>query len=370
MMFGRRVAGREVAAGTAESREDWRKDLRSKEKDLRSTFKDLRSTFKDLRSMCADNIDYDALAAVFLFPPTPSLYTNLFPTLIIFPMRLLFLSLFLLATSLSAQRIERMQVGGEWCFVMVPEQPRQPAAAILTIHGNTHTVTPTTSNWEQVAGTARIMKRFLAAGYYVAQSNHTGTPTNGMWGNTATVRTVAALQQELRRRWKIQRFHGIAESAGNATLVNGVLTGKLQFTSAVLMVPVLSLESMYTCPGGFERVKGISEAFGFAAAGPCPGNPESDQAFRNATATDDPLRRMRTLKAKEIKTSLGKTRWLGLYNLRDPKVLTPGNILPFEKELQRAGLAMTSLTLDEETHASDRLLETHADALLAFYERR
>ncbi len=193
------------------------------------------------------------------------------------------------APNLHAAETERLQVAGEWCFIKTPVSPR-PGEAVILIHGNGETVEADSSSWERAEGDAALMDALLEGGFLLAQSNHTAVPGNGMWGSPATQQSVLALMDHLRKTQGVEVFHAAAISAGNATLLNLLLDGKAAFRSAVLIAPVVSLESLYRCPAGVDRVSGIAIAFDFQPAHGCPGDPEGDEAFKKATAPHDPLR--------------------------------------------------------------------------------
>ena len=261
----------------------------------------------------------------------------------------------------------RFRIGEDWCFVDVPKTPGKVREAVILIHGNGQTVGEATSSWESNASSRRAMDRLVAAGYLVAQTNHGATPDNGMWGNAVTQEGVVALMKRLKTEHSIERFHAMAMSAGNVTLLNLILNRKAEFASAVLLAPVISLESMYRCPGETERVKGISKAFAFQPASGCPGNPEQDRAFRNATASADPLRRITALSAQRIKSELGGTRWMAMFSDDDPKVLPQENARAFQAVLQKAAIAVDIKTLKIPTHSSDELLNRYTTDILELF---
>ncbi len=261
---------------------------------------------------------------------------------------------------------KRFQIGGDWCFVEVPKDAEKRREAVILIHGNGQTVDETTSSWESNAASRRAMDRLLRAGYVIAQTNHGATRENGMWGNPATQNAVAALMERLKSEYGIDRFHAMAISAGNATLLNLVLNRKADFASAVLVAPVISLESMYRCPGNTDRVGGIAQAFAFQPASACPGNPEQDRAFRKATASSDPLRRIRALPPSKIPSHLGGTRWLALFSDDDPKVLASENVRAFQAILGKSGVSVEAKTLRIPTHSSDELLNRYSSDIVDF----
>lgn len=268
----------------------------------------------------------------------------------------------LLALSLAAGEMERFQVAGEWCFLRAPAAPT--TEAVLLIHGNGQTVDAKTSSMEQTESTRRFLDALVAKGYVVAQSNHGATRTNGMWGNAKTQDAVLALANYLRDKRGIRKIHAAAISAGNATLLNLALDAKVQFATAVLIAPVISLESMYRCPGGTDRVTGIAEAFVFRPAAACPGDPLQDTAFRTATAGADPLRRIRAMTPAALKTRLSATRWMSLYSDRDPKVLPEENILPLAKLLRDAGVLLELRSVNEAAHSADEVLKRYTSDVL------
>ncbi|MCL4852359.1 MAG: hypothetical protein KJZ78_13370 [Bryobacteraceae bacterium] len=263
----------------------------------------------------------------------------------------------------AAGRMERLQIGGEWCFIRHPARNLHAGEAIVLLHGNGHTVESTTSTWEQQRSLRGLMDRLSAAGYLIAQSNHTATRSNGMWGNPESCRSVLALMRHL-ENGGVRRFHAISNSAGNLVLLNLLLSGQTRFESAAAIAGVVSLESMYRCPTGADRVTGIAEAFAFNPASRCPGNPDSDTSFRNVTADYDPLRRMQSMNDGEIRRLLGSTRWLGLYETRDPKVLPEENILSFARRLKTAGVAVELRSLDLATHGAGELFDSFTPEIL------
>jgi len=210
------------------------------------------------------------------------------------------------------------------------------------------------------------MDRLVDAGYLIAQTNHGATPENGMWGNSATQDAVIALIKRLRTDYGIQRFHAMAMSAGNATLLNLVLNRRAEFASGILLAPVISLESMYRCPGETDRVRGIAQAFAFKPASGCPGDPQQDQPFRQATAASDPLRRITALPPQKVKQEMGRTRWLAMFSDDDPKVLARENVRALQTVLQKAGVALEVKTLQIPTHSSDELLNRYTADVLDF----
>ena len=280
--------------------------------------------------------------------------------------------LWVLALTMSAPNVhaagtERLQVGGEWCFIKTPASPRTGEAVIL-IHGNGETVEARSSSWERGPGFTGLMETLLEAGYLVAQSNHTAVPGNGMWGNPATQRSVLALMDHLRSTREVEVFHAIAVSAGNATLLNLLLDGKAAFRSAVLIAPVISLESLYRCPRGIDRVSGLAVAFDFRPAHGCPGDPEGDEAFKRATAPHDPLRKARRMSPSTLASALSATRWMALYDRGDPKVIPEENLLPFTEILESAGVGLRVRSQKKDTHTPKDLLLSHRQEVAEFLE--
>jgi alpha-beta hydrolase superfamily lysophospholipase len=180
-----------------------------------------------------------------------------------------------------------------------------------------------------------------------------------MWGNPATQESVLALMDHLRNTRGVEVFHVAAISAGNATLLNLVLDGKAAFRSAVLIAPVISLESLYRCPAGIDRVSGIATAFDFQPADGCPGDPERDEAFRTATAPHDPLRKARRMKPSALTKALSATRWMALYDRGDPKVIPEENLLPLIELLQPLGVGFCVRSQKKNTHTPKDLLLAH-----------
>ncbi len=263
---------------------------------------------------------------------------------------------------------ERLRIGGEWCFIKSPEEDRRPGEAVILIHGNGELVVEWSSSWEQAEGNKHLMTTLLDAGYLLAQSNHKAIPGNGMWGNEDTQESILDLIDHLAANYGVTKFHAIAASAGNTTLLNLILGGRADFESVVLVVPVLSLESMYRCPAGVNRVGGISTAFAFQPAGECPGDPDNDMAFRRAAEGWDPLRRLRALGADRRRKVLSGVRWATLYHEGDPKVIPAENILPFGEFLEQAGLPLLEIASPLETHSPGPLFLEHAERFVEFLE--
>lgn len=263
---------------------------------------------------------------------------------------------------------ERLKIGDEWCFIKSPETNARPGEAVILIHGNGELVVEWSSSWEQADGKKHLMTTLLDAGYLLAQSNHAAIPGNGMWGNQDTQESILALMDYLAANHAVTTFHAVAVSAGNATLLNLILDQQAYFESVVLVVPVLSLESMYRCPAGVNRVAGISTAFAFQPSGECPGDPKTDMAFRRATEAWDPLRRLRDGGADRRRHMLSGVRWATLYHQRDPKVIPAENILPFGEFLEEAGSPLLKITSPLETHSPEPLFADHAERVIEFLE--
>jgi len=276
------------------------------------------------------------------------------------------LALTMSAPPLRAAETERSRVGGEWCFIKTPGSAARSGEAVILIHGNGETVEADSSSWERSEGHAALIEALLDAGYLLAQSNHTALPDNGMWGNPATQRSVLALIDHLRSTRQVEAFHAIAISAGNATLLNLLLDGKAAFRSAVLIAPVISLESLYRCPAGIDRVSGIATAFDFRPAHGCPGDPDADEAFRRSTGPHDPLRRVRQMDGPALVTALSTTRWMALYDRGDPKVIPEENLLPFVGILETARVGIRLRSQKQGTHTPRDLLLAHRHEIAGF----
>jgi alpha-beta hydrolase superfamily lysophospholipase len=276
------------------------------------------------------------------------------------------LALTMSAPPLRAAETERLRVAGEWCFIKTPGSASRSGEAVILIHGNGETVEADSSSWERSEGNAALIEALLGAGYLLAQSNHTAVPDNGMWGNPASQGSVLALANYLRRTRQVEVFHAIAISAGNATLLNLLLDGKAAFRSAVLIAPVISLESVYRCPAGIDRVSGIATAFEFRPAHGCPGEPEADAAFRRATGPHDPLRKARQMDAVALAAALSHTRWMALYDQGDPKVIPEENLLPFVHILETARVGIRLRSQKQDTHTPRDLLLAHRHEIAGF----
>lgn len=259
----------------------------------------------------------------------------------------------------------RLQVAGEWCFLKLPS--RSNGQAVLTLHGAGEWVNETTSSWESQPGATGLMNALLDAGFAVAQSNSAARHGNGMWGNRDTQRTTAAFIDWLRKEHAFSRVHAVAVSAGNLVLVNLERFGYAKFETAVMLAPCLSLASEYKCPGGVNRVKTIAEAYEFHAAA-CPGDPEHDLAFQQATAHDDPLRVIDHLDATHIRSAFASTRWLAIYETRDPRVPPAENLLPFAAKLNQAGVPVRVLAMEADTHGSQDLFLRYVPEVLSFIQ--
>lgn len=266
---------------------------------------------------------------------------------------ILFSGSFLLGAS--PNPLKHLQVDGEWCFVGTPD--RKTNRAVIILDGNGTTVGPDSSSWEKNAACSDLTQAILNAGFVIAQSNRTAHPDNGMWGNPASQKAVLALMSMLHSDYKIERFSTITVSAGSVTLLNLLLAGKAAFDSAALFAPVISLQSMYRCPGGFDRVKGIAEAYQFQPLHGCPGDPEKDIDFRRATEGFDPMRRIRSGFPKNWAGR--KTSWMVLYHHGDPKVLPPENGAQFVQLLRSGGASVEEVAIDGHTHNSDDLMRNH-----------
>jgi len=272
----------------------------------------------------------------------------------------------LLASSLllraAAKPLQHLQVAGEWCFIGVPDQPAR--RAIIILDGNGTTVDAASSSWEKDPACSALSQAFLDAGFLVAQSNRTAHKDNGMWGNAASQSAVLELLSLLRKKYGIERFNALSVSAGGVTLLNLLLDGKASFEAAALFSSVISLESMYRCPGGSDRVKGIAEAYNFRPAHGCPGDPEHDADFRRATEGFDPMRRIASGLPKNWNAS--KTSWMVLYHHGDPKVLPPENGARLVELLRRAALPVKVVAIDGNTHNSDDLMRDKLKDVVQF----
>lgn len=256
----------------------------------------------------------------------------------------------------------RFQIDGDWCFVKKTDAATDRAVVLL--HGNGELVEANGSTWETRPDENGLIELLTGAGFIVAQSNATAIPGNGMWGNAATQRAVTALIGHLRRVEHASRFDAIAISAGNLTLLN-LMLGGVSFDHVVMLSPVTSLESLYRCPAGVDRVEQISRAFGFTPASGCPGNPETDRGFRRATADMDPGR-AGPLTKRQLRAPR-KARWMAFYEEYDPKVPPPENILPWKSKLDGLGVKFAARAVKGgREHTSPALFAQCASELLSF----
>jgi alpha-beta hydrolase superfamily lysophospholipase len=259
----------------------------------------------------------------------------------------------------------RQQIGGEWCVVKFPGE-RMNHEAVLILHGAGEWVNGTTSSWESQPGASHLIEKLLAAGYIVAQSNSAARNGNGMWGNGETQKTTAEFSDWLHSRYRLRKLHAVAVSAGNLVLLNLLLSRRARFASAVMLAPCVSIASEYRCPGGVNRVKTIAEAYDFAAASGCPGDPAHDEAFLRGTADYDPLRRLQSLRSTQVAWIFGDTRLLAIYESRDPRVPPAENILPFSALLQSAHVPITITRMEADTHGSQELFLRYTEQIVAF----
>jgi hypothetical protein len=149
-------------------------------------------------------------------------------------------------------------------------------------------------------------------------------------------------------------------------LLNLLLSRRARFASAVMLAPCVSIASEYRCPGGVNRVKTIAEAYDFAAASGCPGDPAHDEAFLRGTADYDPLRRLQSLRSTQVAWIFGDTRLLAIYESRDPRVPPAENILPFSALLQSAHVPITITRMEADTHGSQELFLRYTEQIVAF----
>jgi alpha-beta hydrolase superfamily lysophospholipase len=276
------------------------------------------------------------------------------------------LSLVASANELPTQpRVLRQQIAGEWCVVQIPEK-RERGEAVLILHGAGEWVNATMSSWEAQPGASRLVQALVDAGYIVGQSNAAARNGNGMWGNGETQNTTSAFAEWITRRYHLRRIHALAVSAGNLVLLNLLLGGQMQFDSAVMLAPCLSIASEYRCPGGINRVKTIAEAYRFAPASACPGDPQHDQAFVAATETADPMRRLEKLSDAQVLSIFGKTHLLAIYESGDPRVPPAENILAFSQRLQRAGVPLNLIRMEADTHGSQELFLRYTPQIVTF----
>lgn len=259
----------------------------------------------------------------------------------------------------------RQQVAGEWCFVKFPHKWHR-REVVLILHGAGEWVNETTSSWEQQPGASALMQSLLDAGYAIAQSNAATRDGNGMWGNPDTQSATVAFADWLAEHYRARKFHALAVSAGNLVLVNLLLDHRMHFDTATMLAPCLSLTSEYRCPGGVDRVKTIAAAYRFEPASGCPGDPEHDTAFLAATQNADPMRRLRQLSDTQLRSVFGKTRLMAIYEGRDPRVPPAENILPFSELLKRAGVPLSLIRMEADTHGSQELFLRYTPRIVSF----
>ena len=253
--------------------------------------------------------------------------------------------------------LKHFKVDGEWCFLGMQARPNNGDRAVILFDGNGTTVGADTSSWEKNAACTALSQAILDAGIPVAQSNRTATPENGMWGNAASQRSILALMELLRKDHGIRRFSAITVSAGGASLLNLLLDHKASFDAAAVFAPAISLKSMYRCPGGIDRVKGIAEAYRFKPLTGCPGDPEKDLEFRRATEGFDPIRRIGSALPKDWAGS--KTSWMVLYHHGDPKVLPLENGGRLVQLLRQSGAQVREVAIEGQTHNSEDLMRDY-----------
>ena len=262
----------------------------------------------------------------------------------------------------SSVRTERFQIAGDWCFVK--RSSAMTGQAVVILHGNGEVVGSAGSSWETRQDENRLMEALADAGYLVAQSNAAAIPGNGMWGNENTQRAVLALVDRLRRVERVQHFHAIAISAGNLTLLNLLLRGTV-FEHVVMLAPVTSLKSLYRCPAGVNRVRQISQSYGFTPAGGCPGEAEHDQSFRHGTSGYDPAA-LDAFSPEQTRV-LRATRWMTVYEDGDPKVPPQENILAWKRAMERQGITIfTRVVAGARTHTGPGLFPECMTGLFAF----
>jgi hypothetical protein len=259
----------------------------------------------------------------------------------------------------------RQQVAGEWCFVKFPPKWRR-GEVVLILHGAGEWVDATKSSWETQPGATRLMQALLEAGYAVAQSNGAARHGNGMWGNAETQTATVAFAGWIASHYRSRKFHALAVSAGNLVLMNLLLGRRMRFATATMLAPCLSIASEYRCPGGINRVRTIAEAYHFTPASGCPGDPEQDTAFLSATENMDPMRRLQGLSNAQLRSILGKTRLLAIYESGDPRVPPAENILPFSHRLLQAGVPLSLIRMEADTHGSQELFLRYTPRIVAF----
>jgi len=281
--------------------------------------------------------------------------------------RTLFAGLFWATAALPAGEQSRVQVSGEWCFVKFPRGTPN-GQVVLTLHGAGEFVDGTSSSWEQQPGATRLMDALLDAGFAVAQSNSAARHGNGMWGNGETQSTTAAFVDWLRDRYAFRTVHAVAVSAGNLILTNLLLSGRVTFDSAVMLAPCVSLASEYRCPGGINRVRTLSEAYGFVRT-TCPGDPVHDREFLDRTAHYDPLRRVLAMNDSDVRAAFGKTRWMAAYESQDPRVPPEENVKAFAARLERAGIVVQVNEMQANTHGSQELFVRYIPEIVRFIQK-
>jgi pimeloyl-ACP methyl ester carboxylesterase len=254
--------------------------------------------------------------------------------------------------------MKHVQVAGEWCFIGTPAGAKETERAVITFDGNGTTVGQDSSSWEKNAACTALSQAIMDAGMVVAQSNRTAHPDNGMWGNEPSQRSFVSLIDLLRREYKIRNFSALTVSAGCAIILNLLLDEKAVFDAVAMFAPAISLESMYRCPGGIDRVKGIAEAYAFQPLHGCPGDPDHDSEFRRATEKFDPMRRIRSGLPKVWGGS--KTSWMILYHHGDPKVTPAENGGRWAQVLRASGAKVQEIGIKGDTHNSDDLMRDHS----------
>jgi hypothetical protein len=263
----------------------------------------------------------------------------------------------------SSVRTDRFQIDGDWCFLKRSEGAATDRAVVI-LHGNGEVVGEGGSSWESRRDETQLMEALAEAGFLVAQANARAVPGNGMWANAASQRAVLALMDHLRQVEHVRHFDALAISAGNLTLLNLLLHGKA-FEHAVMLAPVTSLGSLYRCPAGVNRVQQISQAYRFTPSSGCPGDPEHDEAFRRASSGNDPA--MSGAFTPEQVRRLRATRWIAVYEERDPKVPPQENILQWQKRLSGEGIEMkTHVIRGAATHTGPELISESQSELLVF----
>ena len=260
----------------------------------------------------------------------------------------------------------RQQIAGEWFFLKIPPNWKRRELVII-FHGAGEWVDATTSSWETQPGATRLMQTLLRAGFAVAQSNDGARQGNGMWGNGDTQTAAVEFAGWIASHYRPRKLHALAVSAGNLVLMNLLLGGKMRFASAVMLAPCLSIASEYRCPGGIDRIKTISEAFGFTPTSGCPGDPKSDAAFLSATENDDPMRRLQKCSDVEVRSVFNQTRLLAIYESDDPRVPPAENIVPFSRRLLKASVPLDVIRMEADTHGSQELFVRYTPRIVAFF---